>query len=861
MKRNTNRRLRRVNTSFYPLAMAAAIAVPAFSTLATAEGFAIEEVTVTARKREESIQEVPVAVSAFNGDSLKSLGISSTNDLEGIVPGLNMGGGGQGSKGDSNPYIRGVGQRETKVTVDTAVGTYIDGIYLGRPAGALMDAIDIQSLQVLRGPQGTLFGKNTTGGALVIETIKPGPDFGGHVDVTVGNFGRRNTSGAINIPLIDDTLYSRLTLADTQTDGYTTNQGDGRYWNDDDRMMGMLQLRWDASDATTVDFLYSATKTRQNSRGQKCKFLGDELAAAGRSGESLIESVFNTTSSVSAEEYCSQSGEQLGPHDFVSELNSDSAIFRQSVYEVGTEMAALTVAWDMGEMMGFEDLSLKSISGWRETTRKADEDLDGHGGAMLGRLQPIANETNQYSQELQFVGSALEGRLNATVGLFAFLEETDDDWLQDYASFAADDDTSSTNTILLAQSNLTERETKNEAWAFFAQLSFGVTEYTEVTAGIRYTDETRETRYQEAKVYLPSIGNGTFCPVNKNCPTMIDPVAANLVHAFSEPGTIPFSQWQYGYDENDNGSLESREIGLFGRDSDSRSDDDWSPSLSVKVLADDEFLDTWSLDTMMTFITISKGFRSGGVVVDNGDFDGNGVNDLDSFEPETVENIELGLKLDALDSRLRANMAIFYMDYKDIQVTTVVPNALGVPLPAIENAGQAVIQGVEGEFTYVPIEQLRFTASFAYTDADYKEYLVAVDGTGDLVSRADERMPRVSPWTGFLSVDYFIYTESLGTFIPSLSAQYTDELYHGFDRESFIVEEELISDPITFYNARLTWRFPDERTTVTFWGKNLANVDDHYIGGIPLVGVSRNAGQMHAQPRTYGLDLSYVFGE
>ena len=862
MESSTTRLGFRLSCSVLPLAAAvSALALP-LNTYAQGEGFALEEVVVTARKRAESMQEVPVAVSAFNAESLKSLGISNIKDMDGIVPGLNMGGGGNGTKGDSNPFIRGVGQRETKVTVDTAVGTYIDGIYVGRAAGALMDAVDVQSMQVLRGPQGTLFGKNTTGGAIVIETTKPGPDFGGHVDVTYGNLGRRNASAAVNVPLIADTLYGRVTAASTKTDGYVENVADGKKWNDDDRMMAIGQLRWDASEDVVVDFLWSATKTRQMSRGQKCKFLGDALVAAGdTSGKSLLETVYDTNTDSTAEELCNASGKDLPSDQFVSDLNSISPTFRQSIYEVDTQMAGLTVDWNMGELLGFESLSLKSITGWRLTEQKADEDLDGNGAALIGRIQPIANETNQYSQEFQFTGSAMDGRLNATVGLFAFLEQTDDDWLQDYAAYSAE--TTTPNMQLLAQSNLTERETENKAWAVFSQLSYDFTEQLEVTAGIRYTEEERETSYQEAKVYLPSIGNGTFCP-GGSCPTQINPTDGNLTHQFSAPGAVPFSQWQYGYDANLNGSLEAREVGQFGQDSKSRKDYDMSPSLSIKYRASDEFMDSVSLDEMMTFVTLSKGFRSGGIVVDNGDFeeDGfNGINDLDSFEPETVENIEIGVKLDAFDSRLRANMAAYYTDYQDIQVTTVVPNALGIPLPAIDNAGKAIIQGVEGEFTLLPMEALRLTASFAYTDADYKEYLVAVDGSGDLVDRADEPMPRVAEWTAFISADVFIHVDDLGTFIPSVSAQYSSEIYHGFDRESFLVEDQITSDSVIFYGARLTWQLVDDRTTVTLWGKNLTNEDEYLVGGVPLVGVARSTGAIYSEPRSYGLDISYVFGD
>ena len=137
------------------------------STVFAQQGLTLEEVIVTARKREESLQEVPVAVSAFNTEAMESLGIRNMRDFDGLVPGLNLGGGGNGVKGDGNAYIRGVGQRETRVTIDSGVGIYLDDVYIARASGALLDAVEIENIQVLRGPQGTLFGKNPTGGAIL----------------------------------------------------------------------------------------------------------------------------------------------------------------------------------------------------------------------------------------------------------------------------------------------------------------------------------------------------------------------------------------------------------------------------------------------------------------------------------------------------------------------------------------------------------------------------------------------------------------------------------------------------------------------------------------------------------------------
>ena len=144
-------------------------------------------------------------------------------DFEGLVPGLNLGGGGNGVKGDGNAYIRGVGQRETQVTTDSGVGIYLDEVYIGRASGALLDAVEIESIQVLRGPQGTLFGKNTTGGAILYTSIKPSAEFGGTARGTYGNLDRKDASLAVDVPLIEDTLLSRLSLATVNRDGYIEN--------------------------------------------------------------------------------------------------------------------------------------------------------------------------------------------------------------------------------------------------------------------------------------------------------------------------------------------------------------------------------------------------------------------------------------------------------------------------------------------------------------------------------------------------------------------------------------------------------------------------------------------------------------
>jgi iron complex outermembrane receptor protein len=847
---NTGVRIMRSGYVF-ALAVISLSGLPCASTV-MAEELALEEVVVTARKREESLQEVPVAVTAFTAETMQSLGIKNMRDFDGLVPGLSLGGGGNGVKGDGNAYIRGVGQRETKVTVDSGVGIYLDEVYIGRASGALLDAVETESIQVLRGPQGTLFGKNTTGGAILYTSIKPSSEFGGIARGTYGNLDRKDASVAVDVPLIEDTLLSRLSLATINRDGYIENDLDGTQYSDEERDMVVGQLRWLPTDALIVDLNLNYTQINQKPIGQKCIWLGDELAAAGFPNQGSLEGLYDLFSPVSVQTYCERSGQNLPIDRFQSEQNGKSDIFYQGVYKVETSMAAGTVNWEINDALQF-----KSISAYRNTQQKADEDLDGMEAVIIGRLAPEYNDTDQYSQEFQFFGTAFDERLNYTVGTFAFYEKTDNDWLQDFSGYV--ETTNTPNTIMLARSNLTERETENTAFAGFGQADYHFSDNLLLTMGLRYTWEERKTDYRESRVYLPSIGNGQYLG------TLDTIYAANVLHPFSEPGGTNVRHWLYGFDPDGPGGVPF-EVGAFGESNDSRNDDDWNPMASLKYMATDAVLESLHMDDAMTYLTYSTGFRSGGVAVGNGDFDGDNIIDLENFKPEYVDMYELGFKIDAMDRMLRANIAIFFQEYKDMQLTTTRPDpSFGIPLPAIENAGKAEMKGVELEYTILPTDNLRVMGSIAYLDAKFKEYLSEApdpNGGGQIeVDRSDEPMPRAPEWTAYIAVDYNINTAAMGTITPNVLVRYADETYGGFDRPSFFVEEYISVPAKTFFDARVTWELPDQRTTLVAWCKNLADTDDHEQGGVPVVGVARTTTMGYAPPRTYGLDIIYRFGD
>ena len=179
----------------------------------------LEEVIVTARKREENIQETPLAVTALSGDDLREAGIDNVADLSKSVPSLQI------NKGQGNQiYIRGIGERTGFVRVDPTVGVYLDGLFLPRADGQLLDTVDVENLQILRGPQGTLFGKNTTGGALMLSLAKPQDEFSGYIEAGVGNYGAQKLRASANIPVTEN-FYTRLALNTSRNDGYMKDGG------------------------------------------------------------------------------------------------------------------------------------------------------------------------------------------------------------------------------------------------------------------------------------------------------------------------------------------------------------------------------------------------------------------------------------------------------------------------------------------------------------------------------------------------------------------------------------------------------------------------------------------------------------
>src|ERR1700683_36777 len=225
---------------------------------AKADEAVLQEVTVTAQKREENLQDTPISLVALGAADLEQRAITNVADLANYVPDLHILPFGSAST-TLEVFIRGVGQVDSQVTEDSPVAIYLNGVYVARPVGLATDQADIERIEVLRGPQGTLYGRNTTGGAINIITTSPQDTLGASELVSFGNFGAVRSQSMVNVPVTDN-FSIRASLDWNKRDGWVTNYGVGDDWSSYDQLSGRIDMRWRLNDALTVDYSYDRGK-------------------------------------------------------------------------------------------------------------------------------------------------------------------------------------------------------------------------------------------------------------------------------------------------------------------------------------------------------------------------------------------------------------------------------------------------------------------------------------------------------------------------------------------------------------------------------------------------------------------------
>ena len=684
---------------------------------ATETGFVIEEVTVTARKREESLQSTPIAISAFSAKELEYRQISSTDQLSDITPNLTFDSASpiSGTSSSATIFIRGIGQTDFTPVTDPGVGLYIDGVYMARSVGNVLDFLDVERIEILRGPQGTLFGRNTIGGAVSIYSKRPDEKRAASIRVQVGNDDMLYVTAKANLPLTE-TLLSNFAVSSLNRDGYVTRVIDGVKTGDDDSLAFRGSLLWNPSDSFQLYVTADATKIRENGVPTVSGGPNDRVAFT-TFGNGLLASCtavnINPNFGVSGPPSFPPPGVGtggapgcVGPDSVAGPYTDEGTFPVKSDLDIWGVSAELT--WNISEL-----LTIKSISAYREVQKETSGDLD-HSPANILAAEDFYDH-QQISQEFQFSGTLMEDRMSWLFGLYYFQEEGSD-----------------INPVFLPVGAIRSGGLyDNDSQAAFFQSTYDLTHQLALTFGVRYTEDTK--RFTPDQISLgDASASGFFGNTWPNFAGFYLPSSGAPIAAGDRLAT--FAEFKEKFD-----------------------DTNFMFNLAYQ----------WTDDTLV-YASYSEGFKSGG-------FDQRFTRftiEPSTFRPETADSYEIGFKTDLFDHKVRLNMALFHTDYNDLQlIIRETFNSITF------NGGKATIEGGEAEFTWVPTDRWYITAAVGYIDAGYDVLDPSVINNPTPV-HIDNKLVNTPKWSAALGVAYTIDLGDLATLVPRVDLSFNGEQYN-----------------------------------------------------------------------------------
>ena len=479
MSTNSKKFSRALNTATLSLL----IALPGTNVFAQSETATLEEVIVTAERRENNLQSTPLSVSSFSLEQLAAQQVNNIGDLQSLVPNLSV------HVGDANNavvYIRGVGQIDSVAFFEPGVGIYLDDVYLGRAQGAFLDIVDVERVEVLRGPQGSLYGRNTVGGAIKYVSAGPTEELSGNVSLTAGNYGRFDAKATLSGSLIEDKLLGRVTVAKLGHDGYSKNLFNGQNDGDADTEFFRGVLEYRANEDLVFELAFDSTPNDPDFSRTPAKETNIDVLVVDPNTFALGFSSFPADTD-----------------PFV--VNADF----NNLEETETQGTDLRVTWDINEQLSF-----KSITSYRELDYATELDLDGTPINAFGIF--YYNDQNQFSQEFQLTFD--NDRWSGVAGLYYFDEDSD---TFDGGVF---------NNFLIASAGESASTTKS--YAMFSHLDYHVNDKLSINLGFRYTEE-RKTYQRLVEDFdltvLAGLGfNPTTFAVDYANPRLLSPRSTDL---------------------------------------------------------------------------------------------------------------------------------------------------------------------------------------------------------------------------------------------------------------------------------------------------------------------------------------------
>lgn len=773
------------------------------------------DIIVTARKVEENLQDVPVAVTAFTGQALENQNLQRVENLANFTPGMSI------RPGSSTPSaititLRGQVQTDILATLDPSVGTYVDGVYWARAYGLNSDVLDAQSVQVLKGPQGTLFGRNTTGGALLINTNNPDLDeFSGRLSVSYGRFNETNVTGILNVPIAPGVAGFRVAVQRFTRDGYTRNAsttgtaltgntvvrelqapGSPAGTRLDNRDRWNFRAKFDLAPSDNLRFQFSAERfDMDETHSRQLRMVTSAFTAANATYNTantgalfvgLINGAGFPTAAATGTTLLNAEIARLAADPTLGLNNENGYVYAR------TNTFGFNATLDTG--IG----QFKLITGIRKVESYSGFDLDGSSFPI--HFTEGQQSLKQKSAELQWTGSALNDTIDFAFGGFIFNEE------------GYDQSISITVPALNPATSHFYGLINTDSVGAYGQASWRITDALTFTGGLRYSvdDKGLETRNNN---YLRTTGL-TICSV------------------------IPVTPFNAG------GEVVGPTQCAFRR-SDEFSGWSWTAGFDYRIN-----------DDVMTYAKVSRGFRAGGQ-----NLRAPNTAAFLPFLPEFATSYELGFKSELFDRRLRLNAAIYQTDVTDIQRSTLIATA---PIPPatvpgtatiLGNAGKVRVRGGEVELQALVADGFTITATGALTDPEYIRYS---DLSGD---RSFERFAGISRRQFSLAADYVRDVGSnsrlrLHADYSWRSAQNLSEYNWVPNPENNAIIAATTAPAQGLLGARATLEIGDTYE-VAVWGRNIAN-DRSYVSSLAVLPLGYIQGTPN-EPATYGVTATIKF--
>lgn len=601
------------------------------------------EIVVTARRREESLQDTPVAITALSAEVLEQRQVLTSQDLERVTPSLQFKPAGQlsGNSASAVVFIRGVGQVDPTAAVDPGVGIYLDEVYLGRAVGGAIDFGDIAGVEVLRGPQGTLFGRNTIGGAILVRTRQPElGSFSGRARIRAGNYNLYEGFGALNVP-IGETMAARISGGFRKRDGYVIREIDGLDLGNEHGYSLNAAFKWEPSEA--FDLFLRADYSRRDENGAPFTFAGiNEQApvvaiasvAAGCPGATIPYAPIAAGDPRFGATNVPLINDSRCANDFQA---------RGDLVNGGTApVMSMSEVWGIGSTANInltEQAAIKLITAYRETRSRGVRDADNTPFLLI--TTDVGARSQQFSQEVQFQLDF--GSVSAIIGGYYFNETTNE---RATVPLSFPPSPPVIRSLLAGgpgSRDLQLSRLKTDSVAGFGQLNWKPIDRLELAGGLRYTSDR--------KYYQGTVLN--LFPNTQPDPSPLPTLATTQggpLFIFNRPFTDDFASL------TGSASIQYR----------------WSNAIS-------------------TYASFARSFKSGGF---NTRYNAAPANNLPvPFAEESVTSYEVGVKTNI--GRLRLNLAAFEAQYQDIQLIF-----RQGPVPLLFNAGEARIRGLEAEANY-----------------------------------------------------------------------------------------------------------------------------------------------------------------